>query len=54
MKNLKKMVLKELSNQEMSELEGGALFKAKSLLVWMFGGNSSSDVEIEIFGLEIK
>lgn len=57
MKNLdfKKNGLKELSNQEMLEIEGGGpWFKVTGFLGWVFGGNSWDKVEITLFGLEIK
>ncbi|WP_164112813.1 MULTISPECIES: hypothetical protein [Sphingobacterium] len=52
--DLNKMGLHELNTEEMVEVEGGALFKAKGLLSWVFGANSRSDVEIEVLGWEIK
>lgn len=56
MRNLdfKKNGLQELSNQEMSELEGGAIFKLSGLFEWAFGGSSWDNVQIEILGWEIK
>jgi len=56
MRNLdfKKTGLKELSNKEMSDLEGGALFRAKGVIGWLVGRNSWSDIEIDIIGLRIK
>jgi|GEM_PF-5341820 len=56
MRNLdfKKTGLKELSNKEMSDLEGGALFRAKGFVGWIFRKNPWSDVNIEILGWQIK
>lgn len=52
--DVSKFAVQELNSKEMLEIEGGKLFSARGLFSWMFGDSSWDDVEITLFGLQIK
>lgn len=51
---LKKIGIEQLSSKEAMETSGGALFKISGLLSWIFSDGSWSDVDIDLFGIDIK